>query len=52
MFSQKVEYALRAVVCLASDARAARTVEQVAHVTKVPAPYLAKVVQESSIKIE
>ena len=46
MFSQKVEYALRAVACLASDAPTARTVEQVAQVTRVPAPYLAKVVQE------
>ncbi|MFO0842029.1 MAG: Rrf2 family transcriptional regulator [Gemmataceae bacterium] len=46
MFSQKVEYALRAVVHLASEAPAPRTVEQIAKVTKVPQAYLAKVVQE------
>lgn len=45
MFSQKVEYALRAVAYLASQP-GARTVEQTAEVTKVPAAYLAKVVQE------
>lgn len=46
MFSQKVEYALRAVVHLASEAPSARTVEQIAKATKVPRAYLAKVVQE------
>jgi Rrf2 family protein len=46
MFSQKVEYALRAVVHLASEAPAPRTVEQIAKATKVPQAYLAKVVQE------
>lgn len=46
MFSQKVEYALRAVVHLASQAPAPRTVEQIARVTKVPQAYLAKVIQE------
>jgi Rrf2 family transcriptional regulator, nitric oxide-sensitive transcriptional repressor len=45
MFSQKVEYALRAVVHLASAAPAARTTEQIAAVTKVPPAYLAKVLQ-------
>src|SRR5215218_4106362 len=45
MFSQKVEYALRAAVYLASE-REARTVERMAEATKVPAAYLAKVVQE------
>lgn len=45
MFSQKVEYALRAVVHLAAEAPAARTVEQIATVTKVPQAYLAKVIQ-------
>jgi Rrf2 family protein len=45
MFSQKVEYALRAVVHLAASAPAARTVEQIATATKVPQAYLAKVVQ-------
>lgn len=47
MFSQKVEYALRAVVYLA-DQGAARTTPQIAEVTKVPAPYLAKVLQSLS----
>jgi Rrf2 family protein len=46
MFSQKVEYALRAVVHLAHEAPAARTVEQIAAATRVPQAYLAKVVQE------
>lgn len=44
MFSQKVEYALRAVVCLASQSP--RTVEQIARATLVSQAYLAKVVQE------
>jgi Rrf2 family protein len=46
MFSQKVEYALRAVVHLAAEVPAPRTVEQIAKATKVPQAYLAKVVQE------
>jgi Rrf2 family protein len=46
MFSQKVEYALRAVVHLAHESPAPRTVEQIARATKVPQAYLAKVVQE------
>jgi Rrf2 family protein len=46
MFSQKVEYALRAVVCLASDTSTPRTVEYVAQVTRVSQTYLAKVIQE------
>lgn len=46
MFSQKVEYALRAVVHLAYEAPSPRTVEQIAKATKVPQAYLAKVVQE------
>ena len=45
MFSQTVEYALRAVVYLASQAPAARTTEEIAKATKVPQPYLAKVLQ-------
>src|SRR5947209_18550484 len=45
MFSQKVEYALRAVVHLAAEAPAARTVEQIARATQVPPAYLAKVIQ-------
>ncbi|MFO0927493.1 MAG: Rrf2 family transcriptional regulator [Gemmataceae bacterium] len=46
MFSQKVEYALRAVAHLSHECPAARTVEQIARATKVPQAYLAKVVQE------
>ncbi|RUL87094.1 RrF2 family transcriptional regulator [Tautonia sociabilis] len=45
MFSQTVEYALRAVAHLADRAPEARTTEQIALVTKVPAPYLSKVLQ-------
>ncbi|HKD37040.1 MAG TPA: Rrf2 family transcriptional regulator, partial [Pirellulales bacterium] len=45
MISQTVEYALRAVVYLAADAPAARTTEQVAKATRVPAAYLSKVLQ-------
>lgn len=45
MISQTVEYALRAVVYLADQGDAARTVQQIAAVTKVPAAYLSKVLQ-------
>src|SRR5262249_55743161 len=45
MFSQTVEYALRAVVHLAHEAPASRTTEQVAAATRVPKAYLAKVLQ-------
>lgn len=45
MFSQTVEYALRAVVHLASNSPAARTTEDIAKATKVPQAYLAKVLQ-------
>jgi Rrf2 family protein len=45
MFSQKVEYALRAVVHLAHRAPAPRTTEQIAAATHVPQAYLAKVLQ-------
>jgi Rrf2 family protein len=44
MISQTVEYALRAVVFLA-DQREPRTTQEIAERTKVPAPYLAKVMQ-------
>jgi Rrf2 family protein len=44
MISQTVEYALRAVVFLA-DQEGPRTTQQIALHTKVPAPYLAKVMQ-------
>ncbi len=45
MFSQTVEYALRAVVHLASQAPTPRTTDQIAVVTKVPRAYLSKVLQ-------
>lgn len=45
MFSQKVEYALRAVVYLAQNPGEGRTTEQIAQATKVPPAYLAKVLQ-------
>ena len=48
MFSQTAEYALRAVVCLASQGGAAQTTQQIADVTRVPAGYLSKVMQELS----
>lgn len=45
MFSQTVEYALRAVVHLADHAPEARTTDQIAAATLVPKPYLSKVIQ-------
>jgi Rrf2 family protein len=45
MFSQTTEYALRAVVYLASQAGAARTIQQIAEATRVPPDYLSKVMQ-------
>ncbi len=45
MFSQTVEYALRAVVYLAQNPERSCTTEQVATATKVPPAYLAKIVQ-------
>ena len=45
MFSQTVEYALRAVVHLAYVAPQALTTEEIAKITKVPQAYLAKVLQ-------
>jgi Rrf2 family nitric oxide-sensitive transcriptional repressor len=45
MLSQSVEYALRAVVHLASVAPEARTTDQIATVTHVPRAYLSKVLQ-------
>ncbi len=45
MFSQTVEYALRAVVHLAAESPAARTTEEIAAATRVPKPYLSKVLQ-------
>ncbi len=48
MISQTVEYALRAVVHLASEAPAARTTDEVARATRVPRAYLSKVLQSLS----
>lgn len=45
VLSQSVEYALRAVVHLASEAPAARTTDQIAVATRVPRAYLSKVLQ-------
>jgi Rrf2 family transcriptional regulator, nitric oxide-sensitive transcriptional repressor len=45
VFSQTVEYALRAVVHLASEAPAARTTDQIAAATRAPRAYLSKVLQ-------
>lgn len=45
MFSQTVEYALRAVVCLADRSPTPQTTEQIARATLVPKPYLSKVLQ-------
>jgi Rrf2 family nitric oxide-sensitive transcriptional repressor len=46
VFSQTVEYALRAVVHLADQAPSPRTTDQIAKATLVPKPYLSKVLQE------
>jgi len=48
MFSQTVEYALRAVAHLAYEAPNPRTTEQVAEATRVPPAYLSKVLQALS----
>lgn len=45
MISQTAEYALRAVACLARDASVPSTTQQIAEVTRVPMPYLSKVIQ-------
>ena len=45
MFSQTVEYALRAVAYLVDQAPEARTNDQIATVTKVPSAYLSKIMQ-------
>lgn len=45
MFSQTVEYALRAVVHLAYESPAARTTAQIAEATQVPKDYLSKILQ-------
>ena len=45
MFSQTVDYALRAVVHLAAEAPSPRTTDQIAEATRVPKAYLSKVLQ-------
>jgi Rrf2 family transcriptional regulator, nitric oxide-sensitive transcriptional repressor len=45
MFSQTVEYALRAMVQLAADSSGASTTKDIAAKAKVPSAYLAKVLQ-------
>jgi Rrf2 family nitric oxide-sensitive transcriptional repressor len=45
MFSQTVEYALRAVVFLAYAAPAARTTEEIHAATKIKKAYLSKILQ-------
>ena len=45
MFSQTVEYALRAVVHLADQAPSPRTTEQIAAAISVPKAYMSKVLQ-------
>ena len=45
MFSQTVEYALRAVIHLAHESPAARTTAQIAEATRVPKDYLSKILQ-------
>jgi Rrf2 family nitric oxide-sensitive transcriptional repressor len=48
LISQTVEYALRAVVHLASQERLAQTTDQIAEATRVPRAYLSKVLQSLS----
>lgn len=48
MFSQTVEYALRAVVYLAGDRETARTSGEIAGMTRVPQAYLSKVLKSLS----
>jgi Rrf2 family protein len=45
MFSQSVEYALRAVIHLADQSPAPQTTDQIARTTRVPKAYLSKVIQ-------
>lgn len=45
MFSQTIEYALRAVVHLAYQAPEAHTTAQIAEATRVPKDYLSKILQ-------
>jgi Rrf2 family transcriptional regulator, nitric oxide-sensitive transcriptional repressor len=45
MFSQTLEYALRATVCLAQNAERLMTTAEIAELTLVPQGYLSKVLQ-------
>ena len=45
MISQTAEYALRAVVCLAQNPEKPLTTVEIANYTKVPVPYLSKVLK-------
>ena len=45
MFSQTVEYALRAAIYLAGESPSPRTTSQIASATRVPKAYLSKVLQ-------
>ena len=45
MFSQTVEYALRAVACLSMNRESPQTTEEIAEMTRVPKAYLSKVLQ-------
>ncbi len=45
MFSQTVEYALRAMIHLAAQSPNSSTTEEIARVTRVPKSYLSKVIQ-------
>jgi len=45
MISQTAQYALRAIVCLASHPQSAMTVGALADMTRVPPKYLSKVMQ-------
>jgi Rrf2 family protein len=45
MISQTVEYALRAIVTIAQHQGAAVTAQKIAAITRVPAPYLSKLMQ-------
>ena len=45
MISQSAEYSLRAALCLAANGGAALTTQQIADRTRVPAGYLAKILQ-------
>lgn len=46
MFSSTAEYALRAVVQLATESETALTAQRIAEVTRVPAGYLSKIMQD------